>query len=136
MADAQPNTMVSKETCGTPTRRTYKDPPITMKIRGGKPGGGKGPLPQTDMSATLATSNDRTLFEPVPIDGYEVRKPTPRECERLMGMPDDRTKVPYRGKSSDECPGTPGYKALGDSFAVPVVRWVGERMQAYEDGAL
>lgn len=129
MTDAQPNTMVSKETCGTPTRRTYKDPPITMKIRGGKPGGGKGPLLQTDMSATLATSNDQALFEPVPIDGYEVRKLTPRECERLMGMPDDWTRIPYRGKPAEECPDGPRYRAIGNSMAVPVMRWIGERIE-------
>lgn len=69
-------------------------------------------------------------------DGYAVRRLTPRECERLQGLHDDWTKVPYRGKSADECPDTPRYKALGNSFAVPVVRWIGERMQAYEDGAL
>ena len=58
-----------------------------------------------------------------------VRRLTPRECERLMGFPDDWTRVPYRGKAADECPDTPRYKAIGNSMAVPVMRWIGERIQ-------
>ncbi len=57
-----------------------------------------------------------------------VRRLTPRECERLMGFPDDYTKIPYRNKSADNCPNGPRYKALGNSWAVPVVRWIGERI--------
>lgn len=57
-----------------------------------------------------------------------VRRLTPMECERLQGFPDDWTKVPYRGKPAEECPDGPRYKAIGNSFAVPVVRWVGERI--------
>lgn len=62
-------------------------------------------------------------------DGYAVRRLTPRECERLQGFPDDWTKVPYKGKPEDECPDTPRYKAIGNSMAVPVMRWIGERIQ-------
>ena len=125
-------------------------------------GGGKGPLIQTDVSGSLATGNDQTLFEPVAFaanqrgevrlqngdgeitgavpasqsgkqvngiaQGYIVRRLTPRECERLQGMPDDHTKVPYRGKTAEECPDTPRYKAIGNSMAVPVMRWLGERI--------
>lgn len=57
-----------------------------------------------------------------------VRRLTPRECERLQGFPDDWTLVPYRGRPADECPDSPRYSALGNSFAVPVVRWIGERI--------
>lgn len=57
-----------------------------------------------------------------------VRRLTPKECERLQGFQDDWTKVPYRGKPAEECPDGPRYKAIGNSFAVPVVRWVGERI--------
>ena len=67
-------------------------------------------------------------------DGYVVRRLTPRECERLMGMPDDWTKVPYRGKPADECPDTPRYKAIGNSMAVNVMRWLGERIELAERG--
>ena len=61
-----------------------------------------------------------------------VRRLTPRECERLMGMPDDWTKVPYRGKPAEECPDTPRYKAIGNSMAVNVMRWIGVRIQEEE----
>ena len=67
-------------------------------------------------------------------DGYVVRRLTPRECERLQGFPDDWTKVPYRGKAADECPDTPRYRAVGNSMAVPVMRWIGERMELAERG--
>jgi len=59
-----------------------------------------------------------------------VRRLTPRECERLMGYPDDYTLVPWRGKLA---PDGPRYKALGNSMAVPVVRWIGQRIQAVSD---
>jgi site-specific DNA-cytosine methylase len=55
-----------------------------------------------------------------------VRRLTPRECERLQGFPDDYTLVPYRGKSAAD---GPRYKALGNSMAVPVMRWLGERIK-------
>ena len=67
-------------------------------------------------------------------DGYVVRRLTPRECERLQGFPDDWTKVPYRGKTAEECPDTPRYRAVGNSMAVPVMRWIGERMELAERG--
>jgi DNA (cytosine-5)-methyltransferase 1 len=61
--------------------------------------------------------------------GPAVRRLTPRECERLQGFPDDFTLVPYRGKPAAD---GPRYKALGNSMAVPVVRWIGERINAVE----
>ena len=63
-----------------------------------------------------------------------VRKLTPMECERLQGFPDDYTKVPYKGKHSDDCPDTPRYKALGNSMAVPVMRWIFERLDTVSKG--
>jgi DNA (cytosine-5)-methyltransferase 1 len=56
-----------------------------------------------------------------------VRRLTPRECERLQGAPDDFTIVP-RGKSGKPMADSPRYKMLGNSFAVPVVRWIGEQI--------
>lgn len=64
--------------------------------------------------------------------GYTVRRLTPRECERLQGFPDDWTLIPYRGKEADQCPDGPRYKALGNSMAVPVMRWIGERIERAE----
>lgn len=61
---------------------------------------------------------------------YVVRRLTPVECERLQGFPDDFTKVPYKGKPADECPDGPRYKALGNSMAVPVIEWIGRRIEA------
>ena len=58
-----------------------------------------------------------------------VRRLTPRECERLQGFPDDWTLIPWRKKSAEECPDGPRYKAIGNSKAVPVVRWIGQRIQ-------
>lgn len=63
-------------------------------------------------------------------DRSVVRRLTPRECERLQGMPDDWTRVPYRGKPADQCPDGPRYKAIGNSMAVPVMRWIGEGIGA------
>lgn len=60
--------------------------------------------------------------------GSGVRRLTPRECERLQGFPDDYTLIPWRGKPAEECPDGPRYKAIGNSKAIPVVRWIGKRM--------
>lgn len=64
---------------------------------------------------------------------YEVRRLTPRECERLQGFPDDWTRIPWRGKPAEECPDAPRYKALGNSMAVPVMRWIGERIAMVDE---
>jgi DNA (cytosine-5)-methyltransferase 1 len=61
-----------------------------------------------------------------------IRRLTPKECERLQGFPDDWTKVPYRNKDADQCPDGPRYKACGNSMAVPVMRWIGQRIQLIE----
>ena len=58
-----------------------------------------------------------------------VRRLTPRECERLQGFPDDYTRIAWRGKAPEDCPDGPRYKALGNSMAVPVMRWIGERLR-------
>lgn len=60
-----------------------------------------------------------------------VRRLTPRECERLQGFPDDYTLIPWRGKPASECADGPRYKALGNSMAVPVMRWIGERIERF-----
>lgn len=184
------------------TEAILKEKAYTLKIRSGCEGGGKGPLIQEDVSATLATNMDQTLFQPANIlclndqggsvmdysyeigptlraqtHGHEpivisraafsqgvnakydphiehaevmdtlvargshglgvglpmqVRKLTPKECERLQGFPDGWTEIPYRGKPADKCPDTPRYKALGNSMAVPVMRWIGERIDMVE----
>ena len=57
-----------------------------------------------------------------------VRRLTPVECERLQGFPDGHTDVPYRGKPAAD---GPRYKAIGNSMAVPVMRWIGERIKLH-----
>lgn len=57
-----------------------------------------------------------------------VRRLTPIECERLQGFPDNYTRISYRGKPAEMCPDAPRYKAIGNSWAVPVVRWIGMRI--------
>jgi len=62
-----------------------------------------------------------------------VRRLTPTECERLQGFPDNYTQIPYRNKPAENCPDGPRYKAMGNSMAVPVMRWIGERIQMVEE---
>jgi len=81
-----------------------------MRMREGKPGGGKGPLISEDKSLTIATANDQTL-----LNEGTVRRLTPVECERLQGFPDDWTA----GQSDSA-----RYKQMGNAVAVPVVDWV------------
>ena len=66
--------------------------------------------------------------------GMAVRRLTPRECERLQGFPDDHTLIPWRGKSPQDCPDGPRYKALGNSMAVPCMAWIGKRIAAQHEG--
>ena len=61
-----------------------------------------------------------------------VRRLTPTECERLQGFPDGWTAIPWRGKDAAACPDGPRYKALGNSMAVNVMRWIGQRIDAVE----
>jgi DNA (cytosine-5)-methyltransferase 1 len=63
------------------------------------------------------------------MSGSAVRRLTPRECERLQGFADDYTLINVRGKPAAD---GPRYKALGNSMAVPVMRWIGERIHAVE----
>lgn len=58
----------------------------------------------------------------------QVRRLVPVECERLQGMADNYTLIPWRGKPASECPDGPRYKAIGNSKAVTVVRWIGMRI--------
>lgn len=66
--------------------------------------------------------------EPKVLQGLQVRRLTPVECERLQGFPDGYTAIPWRGRPASQCPDGPRYKALGNSWAVPVVAWLGERI--------
>jgi DNA (cytosine-5)-methyltransferase 1 len=80
-------------------------------------------------SPTLTASNSGSDNYITPM---AIRRLTPKECERLQGFPDDWTKIPYRNKEADQCPDGPRYKACGNSMAVPVMRWIGERINLIE----
>jgi DNA (cytosine-5)-methyltransferase 1 len=77
-----------------------------------------------EQSPTLDTKADSNA---VLTPAMAVRRLTPVECERLQGFPDGYTNIPWRKK--DESPDGPRYKALGNSWAVPVVAWIGHRIQ-------
>jgi DNA (cytosine-5)-methyltransferase 1 len=66
-------------------------------------------------------------YESTPSTGSAIRRLTPVECERLQGFPDNYTLVPYRRKPAAD---GPRYRALGNAFATPVIRWIGERIAA------
>ena len=96
--------------------------------------GGKGFLGQEELSATLSTRNDQFLHtEDSHMNGLTIRRLTPLECERLQGFPDGWTDIPWRGR--EHAPDGPRYKALGNSMAVPVMRWIGEGIQLVEEAA-
>lgn len=61
----------------------------------------------------------------------QVRRLTPEECEKLQGFLPGHTKISWKKKPAAECPDGPRYKALGNSFAVPVVGWIGARLNSY-----
>lgn len=61
-----------------------------------------------------------------------VRRLLPIETERLMGFPDNWTRIPWRGKPAEECPDSPRYKACGNSMCVNVMRWIGMRIENVE----
>lgn len=81
----------------------------------------------------LAHREDADTYVAVPAavaTAQTVRRLTPVECERLQGFPDNHTRIPWRGKPAEQCPDGSRYKALGNSMAVPVIRWLGQRIQA------
>ncbi|MES3530302.1 Dam family site-specific DNA-(adenine-N6)-methyltransferase [Enterobacter hormaechei] len=81
-----------------------------------------------EQSPTLTSASSGTNLAPAVMHGVAVRRLTPIECERLQGFPDNHTRIGWRGKDADECPDGPRYKAIGNSMAVPVMRWIGERI--------
>lgn len=111
---------------------TVNDTAGALKVGGGKPGQGYpaiaynlrgrdgGAMPEpTDVASIRAASggSSRTYVG--------VRRLTPIECERLQGFPDGWTAIPFRGKTAAD---GPRYRSLGNSMAVPVMRWIGQRI--------
>jgi DNA (cytosine-5)-methyltransferase 1 len=98
---------------------------VAVNIRG-REGGGTAELSGEVATALRASQGGGDKLHA--LTGMQVRRLTPRECERLQGFPDDWTLIPWRGKPAELCPDGPRYKALGNSMAVPVMRWIGERI--------
>ena len=86
---------------------------------------------EVSVAPTLHSKSDNTCDLPMVQAAMQVRRLTPVECERLQGFPDGYTNIPWRKK--DEAPDGPRYKALGNSMAVPCMRWIGERINAIEE---
>jgi DNA (cytosine-5)-methyltransferase 1 len=87
---------------------------------------------ECDGTASALKARDYKDATDLVAEELSVRRLTPIECERLQGFPDGFTQIPWRGKEPENCPDGPRYKALGNSMAVPVMRWIGERIQAVE----
>ena len=158
MSDATSNGAVSGDVCGTLTAHASKNAPMVSQY--GDVAGtltarfDSSPCADRGRTVVAFAQNTRDEVRLVGKDGsivgalaaepgmkqtsyvaqedMSVRRLTPRECERLQGFPDDWTLIPYRGKPAGECPDTPRYKALGNSMAVPVMRWIGERIEEAE----
>ena len=82
-----------------------------------------------NLTGTLTTNASRFAVNVK----HTLRRLTPIECERLQGFPDNHTQIPWRGKTKENCPDGPRYKACGNSMAVPVMRWIGEQIQRVEN---
>ena len=101
---------------------------VAFDMRGRESGAQlEGPHDTANIRAADGGSSRSYVAQP-----WAVRRLTPRECERLQAFPDDFTRIPYRGKPADQCPDGPRYKALGNSMAVNVMTWIGERIQIVE----
>jgi DNA (cytosine-5)-methyltransferase 1 len=81
--------------------------------------------PSRSPQSTEVTNQVASVYEA----SMAVRRLTPVECERLQGFPDNYTQIPWRKKEADVCPDGPRYKAMGNSMAVPVMKWIGQRIQ-------
>ena len=83
-----------------------------------------------DLQPTIQRGGAGGRHDGVMVPPSSVRRLTPIECERLQGFPDNYTDIKPKGKPT---PDGPRYKAMGNSMAVPVMRWIGERIQKVED---
>jgi DNA (cytosine-5)-methyltransferase 1 len=99
---------------------------LTKRHDNGEDGTGGQPSSVAVIKADASKAGDSSPHVAV---NLAVRRLTPVECERLQGFPDDWTAIPYRGKPAAD---GPRYKAIGNSMAVPVMRWIGERIDAVD----
>ncbi|EIJ5386461.1 Dam family site-specific DNA-(adenine-N6)-methyltransferase [Salmonella enterica] len=103
--------------------------PYTMAIRGREEGSTVEVRNDGTANALLTPNGVRAGMGGGAVGwGMQVRRLTPVECERLQGFPDNHTLISWRGKDAADCPDGQRYKAIGNSMAVPVMRWIGERI--------
>lgn len=122
-------------TAGGPGAETVIVEPIALdgdKMKPGERSGGSGMGVSEEGVMYTQTAGDVHGVAYTPSGKPTVRKLLPLECERLMGFPDNHTRIPWNGKSEEECPDAPRYKACGNSMAVNCMMWLGERIQKVE----
>lgn len=117
---------------------------LCLTLRAGQGGEGLGvaysivadttPKIGEEINGTLRSQGGGGIVPPSVAQGSVVRRLTPIECERLQGFPDDFTKIPYRNKPAEDCPKGVRYKALGNSMAVPVMAWIGRKIEEAANG--
>jgi hypothetical protein len=105
------------------------NPPAVAYDMRGREGGAQFEGPHDTANIRAASGGSSRSY----VAASAVRRLTPVECERLQGFPDNFTAIPWRKKGAEDCPDGPRYKALGNSMAVPVMRWIGERIQVVDD---
>jgi DNA (cytosine-5)-methyltransferase 1 len=122
----------------TPPRRTTREEVTGDSVCGAEigPSGGRFTQLAPTLDARCKDSVIRNQIGLLVFGGNNrrqmvVRRLTPRECERLQGFPDDYTLIPYRGKPATD---SPRYRAIGNSMAVPVMHWIGRRIQNCSSG--
>jgi hypothetical protein len=103
-------------------------PAVAFDLRG-REGGSQLEGPHDTANIRAASGGSSRSY----VAASTVRRLTPVECERLQGFPDNFTAIPWRKKGAEDCPDGPRYKALGNSMAVPVMRWIGERIRLVDD---
>lgn len=111
------------------SRRNKREQPTNSVLR--KPRAGQPDQGDRLLSGNLGQGRNRRDNLPL-VAASTVRRLTPRECERLMGFPDDWTRIPWRGRPAEQCPDSPRYKACGNSMCVNVMRWIGMKIEMAE----
>jgi DNA (cytosine-5)-methyltransferase 1 len=133
--DGQTSATITEAVGGTNTSgpKVMQPIPINTMTMLGRPSDDKNPRMGLGIGNPGEPQNTLTKTHSHAVaTGMAIRRLTPKECERLQGFPDDWTKIPYRNKEADQCPDGPRYKACGNSMAVPVMRWIGERINLIE----
>jgi DNA (cytosine-5)-methyltransferase 1 len=111
-----------------PTAGTVKPPAVAYDLRG-RDGGAQFEGPHDTANVRAASGGSSRSYV---AHSWAVRRLTPVETSRLQGFSDRYTQIPWRGKPAEDCPDGPQYKAHGNSMAVPVMRWIGRRIEMVE----